>query len=356
MISIETFTSVNNPNSVHGLFPYRGKISGIDAQNIILQLSTLKSGGVLLDPFCGTGTILYEGFNKGMSVIGIDNNPLAVWIARGKLALSDIAAEDIRSELENIINKASHTKVNKVSNKAILLKAYHPDTLIEILSFTPYFDKMSDYLKAAFLGTTALVARGCNNYLWTSNSVGKDIHPKRYISFIDKFKAKVKKHFHLLENNGKQKYEIYLSDSRDMTSLIEDKSIDCVFTSPPYFDALDYTSYYGRIAYELLEVDVSKIRSGLIQRLSDYKESMEKVLRDLNRIVKDDGIIIFVVGDKKVKNQIINGGEYFSEIFHHKPSKIIEREYTKSTSQLFDSINKTKRKEQIVIWDKSKWD
>lgn len=51
--------SVNNPNSIHGIYPYRGKISAIDAQQVIKQF---KKGKILLDPFCGSGSI--EGYKN----------------------------------------------------------------------------------------------------------------------------------------------------------------------------------------------------------------------------------------------------------------------------------------------------
>ena len=66
-------------------------------------------------------------------------------------------------------------------------------------------------------------------------------------------------------------------------------------------------------------------------------------------------MIIFVVGDKKIRNQEINGGDFFSAILHHKPNQIIERQYSDSASKVFDKINKTNRKEQIVVWDKATW-
>jgi len=32
--------------------------------------------------------------------------------------------------------------------------------------------------------------------------------------------------------------------------------------------------------------------------------------------------------------------------------KVLERKYTNSSSQIFDRLNQTKRKEQIVLWEK----
>ena len=79
-------TSVNNPDSVHGIYPYRGKISALDAAMI---LSQLRGSRKLLDPFCGSGTIIYEGYRRGMSVVGIDNNPIAIALSKGKMSLAD---------------------------------------------------------------------------------------------------------------------------------------------------------------------------------------------------------------------------------------------------------------------------
>ena len=80
-LTLRFFDKVSNPKSIHGIYPYRGKISALDAAQVISQL---PSDAVLLDPFCGTGTIIYEAQAHGMRAIGVDNNPLACVIARGK--------------------------------------------------------------------------------------------------------------------------------------------------------------------------------------------------------------------------------------------------------------------------------
>ncbi len=348
-LRIESIASVNNPNSIHGIYPYRGKISAIDAISVVNQLKS----GVLLDPFCGSGTIVYEASKAGLKSIGIDNNPLAYWIAKGKIASFSIKKDFKAKEIGVLIEKAKKNlkKSNKTSD--LLEKAFHPDTLSEINSLLPFFKKMDEYSKACFLGAIALVARGCNQYIWTSSTVGKDIHPKKYINFYEKFINKIKKHVY--EQVIKEEGFIHQYDSRKLSEILPKNSIDYVFTSPPYFDALDYTAYYGQIIYELFNMERVPIKKELIQNTKTYEDDMRQVLNELIRVTKKDALIIFVVGDKKIKNQIINGGDFFSKLLHHQPNKIIERQYTGSSSQIFDKLNKTKRKEQIVIWDKSTW-
>lgn len=346
-INIGAIKSVTNPNSIHGIYPYRGKISAIDAASIISQLKP----GLLLDPFCGSGTIIYEANIAGIEAVGIDNNPLAYWITKGKLGSLDANKDKYVEEVERLISSAKKIKPKK--NSPLIEKAFHKETLTEIRSLVGQFEKMSEYVRACFLGAIALSARGCNQYKWTSSTVGKDVQPKQYINFYEKFISKVKKHTYNIQTEKRSR--VHLHDSRKLSTLLKEKTVDYVFTSPPYFDALDYTAYYAQIAYDLLGIERQEIKKDLIQNTKTYEESMRKVLDELVRVTKDDALIIFVVGDKKLKDKIINGGAFFSNLLHHKPNTIIERSYTGSSSQIFDKLNKTQRKEQIVIWDKSTW-
>ena len=348
-LTIQTIQNVSNPTSIHGIYPYRGKISAIDVINVISQM---ESGKKLLDPFCGTGTIVYEAYKKGLDVVGVDPNPLAGIITNGKMNLRFVSSESISAEVERLIKKTQTIKKIKKCPENITW-AFHEKTMRQIMQVASLYDEMSDYIKAVFCGTVCLAARGCNHYKWTSTAVGKNITPKRCIDFYEKFRAKAKKHCLPLKNDHDA--EIHQKDSRTLSRFIKSKSIDYVFTSPPYFDALDYTAYYARFVFPILGIDRDSVRKQLMQSIKTYEEDMRLCLSEIERVTKDDAMIIFVVGDKKIKNNIINGGDFFSKMFTHRPTKIIERSYKGSASKVFDVLNKTNRKEQIVIWDKSEW-
>ena len=187
---INEIDSVNNPNSIHGIYPYRGKISAVDAARIISQM---PANSILLDPFCGSGTIVYEGSKFSLHSIGVDANPVAFLLSKGKINIPENYF-DIQGEISEIIDKASKIKDFKLfpDYSATL---FHKNSLNEILKVSTMFEIMSDYVKACFLGTICLAARGCNQYKWTSSTVGKNIEPKRYIPFYEKWQQKAKKHF-----------------------------------------------------------------------------------------------------------------------------------------------------------------
>lgn len=335
--------SVTNPKSIHGIYPYRGKISAIDAEQIISQF---KPDTTVLDPFCGSGTIVYEANKMGLKSIGVELNPLAYEITLGKISLNKTSLDELILETTDIIDKAKQSlelgKMPEISSKF-----FHDDTSIEVAKILPLIKKAHPYIRACFFGAVSLTARGCNGYKWTSSSVGKDIQPKTYINFYDKFLSKIKKHYHPLNNNDAK---VHLGDSRSLSKFIEPNSIDYILTSPPYFDCLDYTSYYARLIFPLMNWDRDETRGELIQHISSYENDMKSVLLEMKKIMKKDGLIIFVVGDKKVKNQLIKGSDFFNRISPFKLVDVIERSYKGSSSQVFDKLNNTERKEQILIW------
>jgi DNA modification methylase len=336
--------SVNNPKSIHGIFPYRGKISPIDVNNILHKFGVKNKR--VLDPFCGTGTILIEASKMNNKTIGIDVNPIAFLLSQAKIKI-----QNFKKELKNFKNIKEKVKKNSnILNIPTSIKDnFHIKTAREIMSYSFFFNKMSSYLKGCFMGAIALSARGCNHYVWTSNIVGKKIKPFRYINFEKTFFNKIKKHYYRSNKNIK----VFNIDARHLAKTIKKDSIDVVITSPPYFNALDYTSYHNRFVIDILKLNKTKIKMNLIQNIKSYKEDMIQVFNQLKLVTKKKSKIIFIVGDKKEKDGKINkGSNFFTSIAPFKKYRIIERKYTNTSSQVIDKINKTSRKEQIIIWEK----
>jgi 16S rRNA G966 N2-methylase RsmD len=318
-------------------------MSALDAAHVVSQL---PSSATLLDPFCGTGTIVYEAQAHGMRAIGVDNNPLASIIAKGKT--ESIEAETVMDELTSAIFDAQ-AQDDVPSMSASPAKYFHPDTSDQIMRMVQVSRNFSAYLRSALYGAICVAARACNGWLWTSTSIGRVNEPLRRIDFYSTLLRKARKHVEFLNNGPPAK--IHTHDTRLIHEIVEEESVDIVYTSPPYFDALDYTSYYSKIVLEILEMDRANVRKGLIQRYSTYREDMREALLAIDRVVHDESIIIFVVGDRKVRGELIRGSDFFSEIAPWEHSNIIEREYTNTASGLWDKINKTQRKEQIIVWD-----
>lgn len=341
-IRLEPLARVNNPKSIHGIYPYRGKMSPLDAAQVISQLPR-KS--MLLDPFCGTGTILYEAQQHGLQAVGIDNNPLACTIARGKTEPQQ--KSDVLTQLKGVLASAKSLK-SIPTMPASPLRYFHPNTAEQIMRVLAFAEEMSNYLLSAFYGSICVAARACNGYLWTSTSIGRMNPPLRDIDFYHTFVKKTRKHLSYVR--GGPQVEVLNRDARDVDGILDRQSVDVVYTSPPYFDALDYTGYYTKLVMEIVGLNRKTIREGLIQKHSTYRRDMTRAMRSLDRVLKDDALVIFVVGDKKVRGKLIRGSEFFADIAPWSSPHIVEREYTNTASGIWDKINETSRREQVIVW------
>ncbi|MBR9679047.1 MAG: methyltransferase domain-containing protein [Nanoarchaeota archaeon] len=61
------------------------KSISIRLAKILVNLSFVKKGEVLLDPFCGVGTVLQEALLQGVNVVGVDNSKIMFDNARRNL-------------------------------------------------------------------------------------------------------------------------------------------------------------------------------------------------------------------------------------------------------------------------------
>lgn len=70
--------------ALHQLAPYIGKLKSTIARDLVLGFS--KPGDLIVDPFCGSGTVPLEGVLLGRRVIGSDISSYAATLTRAKLS------------------------------------------------------------------------------------------------------------------------------------------------------------------------------------------------------------------------------------------------------------------------------
>jgi hypothetical protein len=90
----------NDParSHVHGFHTYPARLHPLTAARLV---KAFGDGGPILDPFCGSGTVLVEALIAGVPSIGTDLNPLAVRLAACKTRVRTAA------ELEQLVAGAS---------------------------------------------------------------------------------------------------------------------------------------------------------------------------------------------------------------------------------------------------------
>lgn len=92
---------------------------------IMVNLSQVKEGGVIWDPFCGSGTILLESLMSGINVLGSDIDPKALmyteenikWLSAKNLSQDvkyDLFELDVLNPNGKIVNQVKNTGVDAV--------------------------------------------------------------------------------------------------------------------------------------------------------------------------------------------------------------------------------------------------
>lgn len=113
----------------------------------------VKGAPIVFDPFCGRGTTLFAARTLGLAAWGIDSSPVAVAIAKAKLATCNV-----EEPLQLAADLLEATEPVEVPATPFFQAAYHPDTLKDVcalreglLSLGSETDA-STILRAAVLG------------------------------------------------------------------------------------------------------------------------------------------------------------------------------------------------------------
>ncbi|HEY6879063.1 MAG TPA: DNA methyltransferase, partial [Polyangiales bacterium] len=119
----------------HGFHSYPARMHWLTAQRALEAVNV--DGARVLDPFCGSGTVLIEARVRGLSAMGIDLNPLAVRLSRLKSNPMNAAQRGQLASLASELREASEERVQARENvRAQLppseLRWYEPHVLKEL--------------------------------------------------------------------------------------------------------------------------------------------------------------------------------------------------------------------------------
>ena len=125
---------------VHGFHTYPARMHPVTAARLVTSFS--PRGGVVLDPFCGSGTVLVEAMIAGRCAIGTDLNPLAVSLAR--LKTQALARHDL-DELIAAARDAAAFADERRTRRAGATHRYGPE---DVALFEPHVLLELDGLRA----------------------------------------------------------------------------------------------------------------------------------------------------------------------------------------------------------------
>jgi site-specific DNA-methyltransferase (cytosine-N4-specific) len=238
--------------SVHGLHEYKGKFNPQIAR-AILNIFGIAAGARVLDPFCGSGTSLVECAHVGISAVGTDLNPLAVFVANAKLLALRLPVAQLQEALAAALCRFHERRGAGAPAE--------PDRLVYLRSwFAPSILDELERLRAAILAGDApsasiLLALASNLLRAYSLQDPEDLRIRRrktplpataliaaFAQAVGLFLARLAAAREILGGEPAAGRAV-LADSRDLGSAqlgLGGERFDCALTSPPYATALPY--------------------------------------------------------------------------------------------------------------------
>jgi SAM-dependent methyltransferase len=295
------------------LFAWRGQFSP-QLIECLLDAYCLP-GSTVLDPFAGSGTVLYEAAAKHLPAYGYEVNP-AAWCFCKLYEFTNIRKE----ERKRVLNELRERIFDSFPVALFANDDLDPDIVearvIEIGRL------ISD--KAKILCNALVVLLDVYNNKITNGFVQRQFAALSdliaYLPLSD---------------------QIIKADLQDARALpLEAESIDFAVTSPPYINVFNYHQNYRRsveiLGWDLLRVAKSEIGSNRANRgnrfltVIQYCMDMTKALQELSRVMKTGGRAVLVVGHE---SNVLGAPFYNAEIL----DQIAEQ------SGMFDVVLRQKR-------------
>lgn len=277
------------------IFNWRGQFTPQFIEYILHKFSS--KGNVIVDPFCGSGTVLQESAMAGLSAIGLEINPAAYAMAKfySFCNLSRNNRQEIFDSLATKINKniALYHNMPLLNGDKILFR----DRYQNLLGFGKQFlgqikDKQEKLLALLIL-------------FYAENSSKEDL-----FSAIHKAQNNLRDHLISLPYT-KANIQAELCDARLSHQCLRSKA-NFIITSPPYINVFNYHQNHRAIiellGFDILKVAESEMGSNRKNRGNRYKTvlqyclDMELSLQSFANCLNPNGYLIMVIGrESKVR-------------------------------------------------------
>jgi len=293
---------LNISNKVRSnLFSWRGQFSPQLVEALLKEYAA--DNAVVLDPFVGSGTVLYEAGALKMPAYGAEINPAAAALAKIYEFINKKEPE--RDQIIQAIEKLLTSLFPAgplFSQDGIQYKQSGKQELVDLLAHS------SDSAVRTVL-EALIVIMDFHKYEFSCSRLFQQWHN---LSSIIK---------HLPYSN--QPIRVDISDAR--TLPLENDSVEFVITSPPYINVFNYHQQYRAsmeaIGWNLLKVARSEIGSNRKHRQNrfltvvQYCLDMRDVFFELRRVCKQGCHINFVVGkESNVRKTPFFNGDIVTDI------------------------------------------
>ena len=373
------FRGENTKEYTHCFHTYPAMMIPQVARELINKYKN-KNTKLIFDPYMGSGTTLIEAKLAGINSVGTDLNPLARLIAKVKTEkLNTEEIDEIEEKIldfkKNIFEKEFNINKINISIPEFNIRDnwFNLVTLKELGLIKNFIEnienlKIKNFFLIAFTEIIRLVSYTRNGEfkLYSIESEKKEsFKPDTFKFFLEKLNENyngLKKYNSKISNTVNTKIYDFNTIFNIPNNILKNESVDLIVTSPPYGDSKTTVAYgqFSRLANEWLEFNnpkkldsmlmggkkakesfrfgfqlldniLDKIRQNdrntgktreleVVSFYKDYKSS----INNISKVVKKNGIVCYVVGNRRVNNIELPTDEITKFFFEENGFKHIE--------------------------------
>lgn len=346
------------------IHPFPARIAPEVVQGAIDEL---RAGATVLDPMCGSGTVLRTAVERGMEAVGTDVDPLAVLMS--KVWVTPLDREELGMEAREVVARArampSSARCGLEDRESEDFAAFwFARTQAEALARLATILRRDRWenVDALTLGLSRIVvSKGMQASLARDTSHSRP-HRVAKSNVFDVYGGFLRAVDLMGRRMGVEAIvghaEVRREDARRLVS-VEDKSVDGIVTSPPYLNAIDYLRGH-RLALVWLGYSVAEIREirsgsigaervaageipgklrpfvsvgkdarierrhlGWIRR---YLVDMGEVLVEMRRVLRPEGMAVLVVGNSVLRGARVDNAGIVEALAAERGFRCVRRE------------------------------
>ncbi len=287
----------------------------------------------MLDPFCGSGTVLVEARRLGRLARGVDSNPLAIelsWLKTRGLPegagarLLEAARHIAEYADERRLAKAGPTQRYSMEDREL----FDIHVLLELDGLADGIKKLAD--RAAARQLSLVLSAVLTKVSKKTGDTSEGRYPRRLAGgytiklFVRKAEELVKRaaEYEALLPKGAAPVLVEQGDARKLKNI---RGVDLVVTSPPYPGVYDYIAHHAArlrwLGLDAKKFDRSEIgsrralgRMPYDAALSEWKRDFSDVLSALARTLAPDGLIALVIADSTLSGRAVRADEIVREL------------------------------------------
>lgn len=306
---------------VHGFHAYPARAHPVTARRLIEDL--VPEGGTVLDPFCGSGTIVVEAMLAGCMAIGSDLNPIAVMLARAKTYPR--TPEKTKALVEAARGVAEHADARRRAKAGASrrlpqedVSLFPPHVLLELdglragIAEAPPETRPDLSLVLSSILVKLSPRRGDTSEEETDKRIAAGYPSRLFVRKAEELARRFDDFAMLLRNAAEEgapppRVRVW-EDDANVLKRVADASVDAVITSPPYVATYDYLQHH-ELRMRWLDLDPRKLARGEIgarrryERLSprdavaSWERELDKLFRSLARVMKKDAALVLLIAD-----------------------------------------------------------